>query len=243
MKPLLFAAAIGCLLLLAGGCQISPNSAGSTAQPMIEVLETLEDGETIAASDLYPLEPGEWVFAPQASDEQTITWSREQADRFGASIALHRGERRTEFWQPTDDDGVAMPASIDHEKTALTRFEPPLVLTPTELEPGDSFTAESDMRVLDAENTDHQRESGTATRTIEYADVERIRTSQGTFTAARIEVQFTADLNLAEASNQHTYWVVPGRGIVALKLSETIRVLGLKQRPREQTLVRIEFDQ
>jgi hypothetical protein len=236
MKRLASISTIAAVAFINAGCETTT----TPDRPAIQIIESLENGAPIAAGDLYPLETGRWVFAPASADEEQIIWSREQTQRFGAPIALRRGAARTEFWLETDDGGVAMPASIDHNRNALTRFSPPLVLAPAALEPGESVTAESDMRVVDAENTDNQRESGTATRTITYAGIERIRTSAGTFTTARIEVKFTADLNLAEASNRHTYWVVPGRGIVALKLSETIRVLGLRQKPREQTLILLE---
>jgi hypothetical protein len=214
-----------------------------TSTPGLKLLEELDASGSVAAESLYPVEPGEVLYEvlPRSEGEEParIMVSAKRTNEFEADLAVARGEERTEFLAVRDDGVIVMTASIEHAKNALTLFDPPLEIAPAELEPGDPFEAESSMRVVDAKDRKSQRESGTATRTIEYVSDERIETALGEFRAARVEVTFKADLQLADAETHEIYWVVADRGVIAQRRSETVRVFGLGGEPKRRTLVRL----
>ncbi|MDY7108342.1 MAG: hypothetical protein SYC29_06865 [Planctomycetota bacterium] len=193
------------------------------------ILETLPPGEAIAGEDLYPFESGQRVLLrlDDAAAGEEIVFSGRPTDEHDAAFAVALGEARTEFRARNEADDIIMPATIDHDENALTRFDPPLLIAPKTLEPGTPVEAESEMVVVDARNPDQQRERGTAKRTIEYIDDQRIRTPLGEFRAQRIVVHFTADLRLADAENTTTCWLAPDLGIIARLREEEVRILGL----------------
>ena len=225
------------------GCS-PPTTAPSMAEaqspdaPLI-IIETLPAGEPLPGEDLYPLTPGEWVY--QIIDDEgeatgQVVYTVSPTDRFDALVSLVKGGDRTEFWALNEAGDIVMPATIEHAKNALTIFDPPLLIAPRSLAPGEPFESSAEMRVLDSRNPKRKRESGRATRTIEYVDDQKIRTPLGEFIAKRVVVSFKADLRFADADKEGTYWVVPGVGLVAQELSEEIRVLGLVS---ERTAIRL----
>ncbi len=90
---------------------------------------------------------------------------------------------------------------------------------------------------MDRDRPLRQRESGTATRTIEYVDDQVIRTPLGEFLAKRIVVEFVADLRLADARTTSTLYVVEGLGVVAEEREEEIKIFGVIGRPTRRTFL------
>jgi hypothetical protein len=206
------------------------------------ILETLPPGEAMAGEDLYPFRPGERVFLRlgDAAAGMEIVCSGRPTNEHDAEFALAQGDMRTEYWAHDEAGDIIMPATIDHHEQALTRFDPPLLIAPQTLESGMPIETEAGMVVVDARNPAQQRERGTAKRSIEYIDDQRIRTPLGEFRAKRIVVHFTADLTMADANNTTTYWLAPEEGVIAQLREEEVRILGLISNRKRSVLVLIE---
>jgi hypothetical protein len=234
--------ALGCLALLAGGCAAPPVGEQVVDDPRFVILETLPPAEPIAGEELYPFEAGERVFLRLDGDAagEEIVYSGSPTGEHRAEFALAQGAARTEYWARDEAGDIIMPATLDHDEKALTRFDPPLLIAPKTLQPGAPVEAESDMIVLDSRNPNQQRERGKAKRSIEYIDDQRIRTPLGEFRATRIVVHFAADLRFADAENTTTYWLAPDLGIIARLREEEVRILGLISKRKRSVSVLIE---
>ncbi|MHC4106486.1 MAG: hypothetical protein ACYSTY_00220 [Planctomycetota bacterium] len=223
---------LGTLVLALGpvaatGCTTGPESS------LLHVLATRPPGDPVRAADLYPLRAGQWIYDVDGGNQ--ILLERSRTDRFGGTWMNREGDQRTEFWHVDDDGNIVMDATIDHQKKAISIFEPPLVIAYRELPPRQPRRVETAMRVVDLNNPEIQRESGTAVRTIEYIKDERIRTPTGEFLVKHIEVRFVADLQMANAVTDLTLYVVPALGVVAEQRRESVKILGLGV-PQTRTL-------
>ncbi len=220
-------------LVLALGPVAATGCAGGSGSSVLHVLETQPPSGPVPAGDLYPMRAGRWIYDVDGGNQ--IVLERSRTDRFGATWMTREGDQRTEFWHLDDDGNIVLDATIDHQHSALSIFEPPLVIAYRELAPRQPRRDETAMRVVDLNNTEIQRESGTAVRTIEYINDERIRTPTGEFLVKHIEVRFMADLQVANAVTDLTLYVVPALGVVAEQRRESVKVLGIGV-PKSRTL-------
>jgi hypothetical protein len=220
-------------LLLALAPVVATGCASGSGSSVLHVLGTQPPSDPVPAGDLYPMRAGQWIYDVDGGNQ--IVLERSRTDRFGATWMNREGDQRTEFWHLDGDGNIVMDATIDHQKSAISIFEPPLVIAYRELAPRQPRRDETAMRVVDLNNTEIQRESGTASRTIEYINDERIRTPTGEFLVKHIEVHFVADLQTANAVTDLTLYVVPALGVVAEQRRETVKILGLGV-PKSRTL-------
>ena len=146
--------------------------------------------------------------------------------------------RRMHFWREDDAGNIVMTASIDQKEDALALFDPPLVVAPATLAPGEAFESAASMRVVRASNPEVERTHGSCTRTMLYVGDENIDLATGTVRAHRIEVVFRADLTLATTETISIWWVVPDLGIVREERSELTKALGLFGAPE---FIRLEL--
>lgn len=233
-------------LLLLTGC--TSTSTTNTAKPVpidrsrpyLEILEEKPPTGSVTAAELHVLHDGNWTYHVIEGDGagSTITHERRKATRFNAQWSDFEQPSRTQFWQEDSDGTIRMTATIAHSDKAISLFEPPLILAYADLPAGEKRETETPMRVVAESNLKTQRESGTASRTIEYTALIKLRTPLGEFTAKRVEVRFLADLKFADAEKTTTMYVVPELGVIAEERSETITIL-LAQRKSRQTLVLI----
>ncbi len=218
--------------VMAGGAGAGLGCAGPTGIPdssALVVLGDLAPGPPLAGRDLYPFHAGAHAHLDLANTGAgtPVCFVGRTTDRFEATFALDRGERHTEFWRRDEDGATLMTAVLEHEKRALTIFDPPLLIAPRELIPGAVEISDVGMRVVDPADPRRLRERGRATRQIVYEGDQRIRTPRGELVASRVRVRFTADLRLADARTDSTLWIVPGLGIVAEEHREVVRILGV----------------
>lgn len=234
--------AVCCLAAFAGGCAAPPAGEQVVDDQRFIIIETLPPGPALAGEDLYPFRGGERLFLrlDEGGKDERIVHAGATTDEHQAEFAVRQGAARTEYWARDEAGNIIMPVTIDHDENALTRFDPPLLIAPKTLQPGAPVEVESDMIVLDSRNSKRQRERGTAKRSIEYIDDQRIRTSLGEFRAKRIVVHFAADLRLADAENVTTYWLAPDLGIIAQLREEEVRILGLISTRKRSVSVLIE---
>ncbi len=197
--------------------------------------------DAIAAADLFPEQPGMTTFQIiDGNDVGTVlNFVRTVTDRFGASWASDEGELRTDFWNIDDDGRVLLTAVYDASDRSISRFDPPLSF-PRHLAPGQPHREEVAVRVVKANNPSIERASGSAVRTVEYIDNQRIRLPSGDVMAQRLVSHLQFEMGLASAEITTTSFIVPGVGLVAKQSSEHIRVLGVFGRSNTRTVVRIE---
>jgi hypothetical protein len=243
--------ALGALAIaLAAGCAGPPPVADDS---IFAVVGPAGEALAVRGEDLYSFAPGEQPFEVALGDDpgSMITLTGSTSTEHGAEFAIAESDgapptpgaggaepRRVEFLARGDGGETILVAVLEADRHSLTRFDPPLVVAPAELAPGETRRAESDMTVLDARSRERVRERGRAERSIAHEGAERLRTPGGEVTAQRIAVEFTADLRLADAHRRDVFWVVPGVGVVACTSDEAIEVLGLPGETHLRTIVR-----
>lgn len=220
-------------LLLIAGC------AKTTRMPGFEVLSVSPATEPLPADAIYPSVAGDWTYAVTAGDDAgaDVVHQRAATERYAAAWVNEQADRRSEYGRVNEAGDIVMPVVVDHDDKAITVFDPPLILAYARLEPGRPREQAFAMRVMDKQRPERQRDLGTGTQTIEYADDQVLRTSLGRLEARRITVRFAADLKMARAETTTTLYVVPGVGAVVIERREAVRLLGVTIRDRDQTLV------
>jgi len=238
-----------CALVLTGCASPRPADAGP-----LGLSNALPTEQTIAGESLYPLRKGTREYKILAGDDagKWLRFERTATTEHGAQwqevltlIDPASGDQRvvrTSFQTRDDDGNIVMPAVIDHADRALTLFEPPMLIAPGSLEPGESVTADVDMRVVDARNQDRQKETGNATRTIEIVEQTSVHLADGRrFDAIHVRITFSADLRMANAEDTIDLFVVPGGTVVAQMHSESVQILGaIDHRSIERTVAIVE---
>ena len=216
------------------GCATAPPES-----PPFDVISTHAPSEALGAEILCPLAETQWIYRIDASDGQDrqIIYRRLRTERYKAAWVTHQGDERSEFWRLDESGNVVMPAVISQTDRAISLFKPPLIVAYNELAPGELRKQVVAMRVVDARNPTRQRETGTATQTIEYVDDQLIRTPIGEILTRRVIVNFKADLQFADAQTSSVLYVNDALGIVVQERLQLISVLGLSARRHAQTLL------
>lgn len=207
--------------------------------PLYEVLSTQLATESLTADSYCPLRSMQWTYERPQRDAETefVLYRRGPTQQFGADWVTHQGDERSEYWRLDDQGNVVMTAVVSHVDRAISLFEPPLIIAYHELSPGESRRHEVLMRVVDARNPSRQRESGKAKQTVRYVGDFLIRTPIGEMPAQRVDVNFIADLQFADANTTSVIYVAQGRGTVVQQRLLTVRLLGLSARRRLETLL------
>jgi hypothetical protein len=209
------------------------------APPPYTVLGTIPSAGPLTPDDMALPGPGRLVYEVAAGPRQgeQIVHVREAMTRFGATLAQHEGDHRSEFRRLDVEGNLVAPAVIDRGDDAITSFDPPLVVAWRTLEADTPRTQEVAMVVVDLDDPRRQKEAGTATKTLSYGGDYRIRVRGQVYEVHRIDAVFKADLKMAEAETTTTHWVVRGSGPVVIERHELVRTLGIPIRDRRQTLV------
>lgn len=200
--------------------------------------------DELAAADLYltPDAPKHTFVDVDTGEDVTLAVSK--TDRYGATWLIDEDRAgttiRTEFLRRDDGDNIVMTAALDHKEQALSRFDPPLLVAPAKLEPESPVESRVAIKVLDSNNQDQTKESGRARRSLEYLGDQKITIDGRHLSAARVLMRFKADLNFADATNRHVYWVVPGQGVVAIERHNVVDILGLSSNTFDQKLARTD---
>ncbi|MHC5005333.1 MAG: hypothetical protein ACYTJ0_19700, partial [Planctomycetota bacterium] len=197
-------AAVAALLAAAGGCA-APEAALESGYVM---LEPSPGTAPALGENVYPLRAADWRYQP-AEGGDVVVRRRRPTEQYRAAWSDEEETRRTHFWRHDDEGNLVVTAVIDHGDQALTIFDPPIVTAYAALAPGERREMTSQMRVVDVRNPRRQKEAGTATQGVHYVGDQELRTPMGRFTAQRLEVEFTADMRLADAHKRQTLYVVP----------------------------------
>ena len=227
----------GCLLLVAVlgavGCASSEKNLG------YELVAVSAAVGVISAAESFQLREGTWAWQVTLGDGvgRSIGRSRERTDEYGAAWVETEDGGRREYFAHDDDGNLVLRVVVEPADRAITFFEPPMVIAYHELAPDGPREQKVNMRVMDLARPTRMKEHGVATRTVEYVDDRLIRTPLGTMPTKRVEITFRADLGLPVAENATTLLIYPPFGVVVEKREDTVRVMGIPLRHRDQTLV------
>jgi hypothetical protein len=156
----------------------------------------------LEAANIVDLDAPEATFATiddKGLRSGVVTMRTTPTTEHGAQFMIADDDRRVEFVRRNDDGSIALTALIDRPEKALTLFEPPLIVAPATLAPGESFASESAMRVMALDNPSKRREHGPCKHTVTYANDTTLLLAAGEINVAHLEVRFEADLQLANA--------------------------------------------
>ena len=193
----------------------------------------------VLISDVIQLREGTWAWQVTLGDGvgRWIERSRKPTDEYDAQWVETEGDGRREYLAHDDDGNLVLMVVVEPADKAVTFFEPPLIVAYAELTPDGPREQKVTMRVMDMVRTTRMKDRGIATRTVQYMDDQLIRTSLGMMPTKRIVITFRADLGLARAENATTLLVYPSFGVVVEQREDTVTVMGIPLRHRDQTLV------
>jgi hypothetical protein len=206
-------------------------------------MQELPAAGVVPAHDVFPAAEGVARYAVMnEAGEKAGEILRRRASTSQFNAALSESDEESEIaYRALDEQGnIVMPAHIDLDENVITFFTPPLVLAPAELHSGQKYTSQAQMRIVNRNNQRRVRETGNATRTMEYVADELIQTPIGEFRAKRIDIQFQADLRMADVDDRLTLYLVPGIGIVAERAQTNVKILGTFDKNEHRTLVLLE---
>lgn len=233
-----------CAALPALGFLSACRTAAPDAQTPTTVVAT---GEPISASDV--LIAGEFRYQSRNDPGIALRVLREQSEpgvwtvrRWllpapGATERLVNQQRYI-----ITPEGLFLAEQLDQSERVEVVFEPPMLLIPTLMPPGDRHEQSIHMTVHPLGNRKRVRAQGPAKSIIEYIGQERIDGPEGPISAALIRHHLTATLGAASVDNTTDQWLLPLRdkspepawSLVAERRTEQTRVLGLQTRDNRE---------
>lgn len=196
------------------------------------ILGTSRATQSLDASIIWPCAPLELHF--RMPDERSVRHVWRESSEHGAEWMIEEPGTRTEYVSCDSSNSFLLHAVIDHSENALTLFEPPLHLSPSILQPGETVQSRSSMRVVDARDHRRLREKGEARREMTYVHDARIRLADGEYEVAVLDVRFTADLRLANAIELTRMHVSRQEGVLSQHSQERITVLRFSRETQRQ---------
>lgn len=148
------------------------------------------------------------------------------------------GEKRPRFERHLirDDDGaLAMREQRSFDRAVVSVFDPPLMVFPAKLAPGESFTMSSKMVVHPIDKPKSIKERGTAKVVITLRGLQS--PGRGKEPADVVRTVFTADLQSADVTRTTDRWVAPGFGLVVEQYEESVKVFGVVVEKTAETFI------
>jgi hypothetical protein len=92
------------------------------------------------------------------------------------------------------------------------------------------------VRIVAEDDITRQKESGSATQVMRYPGSVTIRTAHGETYAAKIVIEFQADLAMADAFETTVRYIDPDAGILAIQRTRKVNILGMTGSEHHETL-------
>lgn len=182
------------------------------------------------AAALWPLADTDHKYLVIASNDaqelgDTLELDLERVDAEQGLWELERPDRRIEYLRVDEAGNVVITAVDDLNHQVTTLYDPPMVLVPTALAPGEAKQFTSRVTIVRRDNRAIVRDQGEATKTITHQADQRVTTPTGEYTAHQLKVVMDTTLRLAKVHHDNTLWLTPGVGPVALEQSEQVTAL------------------
>ena len=219
--------AASCAALL-GGCESMPAAPPPAAG--FEVLGSSPAGPDLAVSAeaLEPMMPGEVRWQVIGGGEVVVSTTPT------AEGATRTERRSVRTLSRAADGGVLLESQTDTADGATTRFDPPVLLAPAVLRPGEEPASGA---AVITERGELRDRDGSAQRSIRIAAVDRVRTPLGEFDAVRVDSVFSMKMKYASLRRESSTWVRVGAGPVAVRSEERMLVMGVVPRRTSETRV------
>lgn len=214
--------------------------------PGLGLGEPAPPASTLLASSAYAAAARERlrVFAGDAPDALLIRAASPAVDRPGWTILTtdaRSGEAiSTDTLGFNAEGDVVLTSTITHRERVLTTFDPPLLLLPASIAPGESRTQSVTLTVHPLSRPDDIQDQGPATQTLTLAADQTVNTP-APIPAAVIRVVFTVRLNAATVNRTTEQWfALTGprlAGPIAERSDERVTALGFQVRRTRQFFI------
>jgi hypothetical protein len=257
-------AVVSAVTLTLGGCTQSTVINGThdvIASPSFSAGPVMPTERSLRAEDLVPPLGSRTSFAVlsgsrkgktiEVSVERATTPSALNEDPTPSTDAesrvriVERVERKPGDWRVSDEmllalaaDGATLVEVVTHGEDSISRFAKPLPFAGT-LTPTNSLDGASPMEVVTI-SRGRSRGEGTATRSLKIIGECDVDVSGRKMRAVVVELNFEADLDVADAKFRAQLYVVPNEGVVAEVRHEDVLILGILPRRSDETVVRVE---
>lgn len=238
---------LGPVLALLGGCgaaQPTPDQARWRAEPIVEPL-----GGFPASQWALEASPESHELTTDPAGLRVRLKVRQPLDADGRTWRIVEGVTADDG-QTLDEAGLSvlrlvvdmggnlrLAGSEDLDEKTATEFDPPMLVYPASLSPGERLTEPLRMVVRPIADRSRIRAQGPAKREVEYVGDELVTTPMGTFQARRVKSTLTAELGPARVQVVSETWLAEGAGVVHEQQRETVTTFGVPIRQRAMSWV------
>lgn len=113
-------------------------------------------------------------------------------------------------YRVTEEGALVLVEEINYEEDVEVVFDPPLVVLPPSLAPGETFKQSLTMTVHPLGDRSRVKARGPVKSRVTYEGRERIVIPAGEFDAAKVTTVFEAALNIARVTNTTEEWIAAG---------------------------------
>ncbi|TVQ30490.1 MAG: hypothetical protein EA376_12640 [Phycisphaeraceae bacterium] len=248
-RPLGFIAATLAIVgaVSAAGCRSAPIDVGED----LGFMQEAAPGKVLSGHDAMPAKASRFTYAitegrgagsdviiiQERDENDEIVWIVSRAPANDPDKPTRRDRIRYE-----DDGSIVLLETHNIDRDVISRFDPPLIILPSELKPDDPHEQKLTMTLHPPSTPDRERDRGDARNTITLVASQRLETGDGGFDALRIEAVLEADLRAAKVLNKTDTWIVPETGMVAERYNEEARAFGIVVSSRTHLMVVKEIE-
>jgi hypothetical protein len=129
----------------------------------------------------------------------------------------------------------------DKQEQMRVEFGKPLLTLPATLKPGDTFSDEASVRIVNT-SSGKVREQGTATIEGEVVGWRTVPTAAGDIEAYVVKVTREMDLKFADVTLHFSNAYLPGKGLVAKNRQQQVKILGAFPKSSTENMSVINMD-
>lgn len=235
VRVVVFAVCAGAACALAGGCGTARPAALKldvlTTRPATEPLELAAVVGT--AAPVHAEAKGGAVTTTEYLENRGVVRverERRAGEMIERRVLLAKGEEATplvESLYRLNEDGLVLVEEINYEEDVEVVFDPPLVVFPPMLAPGERVEQKLTMTVHPLGDRSRVRARGPVKASVTYEGRERISIPAGEFDAAKVTAVLEAVLNIARVKNTTEEWIAvePDSGTAVPPVEETPSML------------------
>lgn len=237
-----------------GGCRSAP------APAVLGEIARASD-TPLLATDLYPAGEKRFVLldpesgspvhveithnpAPDPGGDWTQRVTLEALD--GTAYAGDSDERASSTTLTRVSDGsvamrhlIARTPSATSTDDALYVFEPPLVMAPAQLGPGDEFRHACELNIVELDDHNAVIKRGSGERTLRIVGAQTLDTERGEIETVLVRAELTLVMGAIRSVTVSDLWVEQGVGVIAESSQRVSRLMGVPV-SRASSLKRLE---
>jgi hypothetical protein len=169
--------------------------------------------------ELYGLHPGIWQGKITSGKKggQDFAWTVEtSAGKETSGWRGYRGKRQVDYLEKLDEGHVVVTGVIDNDNGVITRYTPPEPRMRRGIKPGESHTADLEVKVYSVKNPERQKYSGTLNLTLTYMGAYAVKVPAGEYNAPLFKWHYKGKVGPAKIDDAVYRFFAPGVGPVAL---------------------------